>query len=364
MSKRGLPLLPVKIALACAVSGALVSCEKKPQAEQAERASTPRPAQTAPATPAPLTVAEPAPSAPPASPALAPASAEAAPPSAAVAPEPALPEAKPPAAPIPVVVMPARLAPAGVFFLLRPISFEQAEGVVGLEPGTAVRKTEEGTYEAQGHRFQLSDDQVTNDISVAERAFAADEASQSRLRAALAAPPPSFTQGGLGQAPLAAVKTQEGALGKSGRSTPAAPAGPQLAPEGVFYLLRATSVEVSDGVHGLKPGTAMRKQPDGSYLADGHKVQIPDSDVTNDMQVARQALGADVAAQERLRQASQAGAAAERAAAMAAPSKTTPNRAPARSSSGKSSSGSNLQMSGGLEGSTLQRGGGLGGKSR
>jgi hypothetical protein len=193
---------------------------------------------------------------------------------------------------------------------------------------------------------------VTNEIATAERAFAADEAAQARLRAALLAPPGTLSNASL-SVPKAAATSES-----------MAPAGPQLAPPGVFYLLRATSVEVADGVHGLKPGTPMRKQPDGSYIADGHKVQIPDSDVTNDMQIARQALGADAAAQERVRQSLQAGAAAERAAAAANVPKSSSSGNPTRSSSGRTGSGSNLQLSGGLEGGSLQRGGGLGGKSR
>lgn len=76
-----------------------------------------------------------------------------------------------------------------------------------------------------------------------------------------------------------------------------------FAPEGVFYLVTSASIETSDSVTGLYPGTRVVKQPDGRYLADGYKIAIElrSNQVTNDLRVANRIISAQAADAERRR---------------------------------------------------------------
>jgi hypothetical protein len=77
---------------------------------------------------------------------------------------------------------------------------------------------------------------------------------------------------------------------------PATPA-PELAPEGVFYLVTSARVETTDGIRGLPPGTGVKLVREGIYLTPVGEVPLDPSQLTNDMQRARQARDADRAAQ-------------------------------------------------------------------
>ena len=77
-----------------------------------------------------------------------------------------------------------------------------------------------------------------------------------------------------------------------------------LAPEGVFFVIVATSIETKDGIAGFRPGTRAIKQPDGRYLADGHLVELRADQVTNDLRLASRIAGADQAAQAQIRKTS------------------------------------------------------------
>ena len=83
----------------------------------------------------------------------------------------------------------------------------------------------------------------------------------------------------------------------------ATPPPSHLAPEGVYFLTRAVSVETADGIVGLSPGTQAVRQADGRYLADGHSVELLPSQITNDLRMAQHAAVADQAAQQKIRQA-------------------------------------------------------------
>jgi hypothetical protein len=93
-------------------------------------------------------------------------------------------------------------------------------------------------------------------------------------------------------------------------SAPPAPAPPQLAPEGVFYLIAAARVETDSGVHGLPPGTGVKRVRPGIYLTPYGEVPLADAQLTNDMNVARAARDAAMSEQAALRNRSAADAAA------------------------------------------------------
>jgi hypothetical protein len=129
-----------------------------------------------------------------------------------------------------------------------------------------------------------------------------------------------------------------------------APREPRLAPEGTFFLLRQRSVETSDGILGLKPGTMVKRQPNGKYLAEGQTLELRPDEITNDLDIAAQAAGADARTQAALRQRTpqaQPPPPAPAATASAAPASTPPPPArtnaappppPQRSALGTSSS--------------------------
>lgn len=101
-----------------------------------------------------------------------------------------VPSTPPPATPEPVAVTtpaPNYFAPDGVYFLLEPTSVETPEGVSGLKPGTRLQRIGSGKYSTSGHEIALRDDQVTNDLRIAQRIAGADAAAQAALRRAMAA---------------------------------------------------------------------------------------------------------------------------------------------------------------------------------
>jgi hypothetical protein len=110
----------------------------------------------------------------------------------------------------------------------------------------------------------------------------------------------------------------------AGTSAAATPEPPQFAPPGVFYLLASTSIETDAGVFGLKPGTQVVKQTDGSFIGEGHKLQLTPAQITNDLRVVRKVMAADDQAQNALRMRQQQAAAQRAAAAAATPAAVTP----------------------------------------
>jgi len=95
---------------------------------------------------------------------------------------------------------------------------------------------------------------------------------------------------------------------------PATPAPPppvakRLAPEGTFFLLVKKSAETPDGIFGFKPGTLVKKEADGSYTAEGHKLEVQAHEMTNDLDLAARYAGADAQRQAALRQAAAVAAA-------------------------------------------------------
>ena len=117
----------------------------------------------------------------------------------------------------------------------------------------------------------------------------------------------------------------------------ATPAPKRLAPDGTFFLLVKKSVETSDGIIGLAPGTKIRQQSDGRYSADGRFLELKSSEITNDLDIAARYAGADARAQSAIKESLQAQATAPKAGAptstagaapassAAAASRTTPN---------------------------------------
>ena len=100
----------------------------------------------------------------------------------------------------------------------------------------------------------------------------------------------------------------------------ATPAPPTLAPEGVFFLTQAVTVETSDGIAGLPRGTKVVRQPDGSFIGGGHTVRLRPEQMTNDLALAARLANSDAAAQAALRQAAAARKPATPVAATAAQS--------------------------------------------
>jgi hypothetical protein len=90
----------------------------------------------------------------------------------------------------------------------------------------------------------------------------------------------------------------------------ATPAPKRLAPDGMFFLVVKKSVETSDGISGLAPGTQVLRQADGKYVADGHTLALQPSEITNDLDVAARYAGADARAQAAIKQTLQAHATA------------------------------------------------------
>jgi hypothetical protein len=107
--------------------------------------------------------------------------------------------------------------------------------------------------------------------------------------------------------------------------TPVVQSAPrELAPEGVFYLIKAERIETPDGIVGLTPGTGVKLVREGVYLTPSGEAAIPADSLTNDMALARQVMKADREAQAAIKTAvaPQANAVAMNAAA---PSQTPQN---------------------------------------
>jgi hypothetical protein len=108
---------------------------------------------------------------------------------------------------------------------------------------------------------------------------------------------------------------------------PVAATTPQLAPPGVFYLIKAARVETADGVTGLPPGTGVKLLHDDVYLTPAGQARLGAEMLTNDLNIARQARDGDRAAQNAVqaRIASDSAASAARARQTA----TAPSPGPA-----------------------------------
>jgi hypothetical protein len=73
-------------------------------------------------------------------------------------------------------------------------------------------------------------------------------------------------------------------------ATPAPATPSDIAPEGIYFLLAATSIETSDSVVGLKAGQVLHKVSAGVYDANGTKLTLPDGKVTNRLSIERALL--------------------------------------------------------------------------
>jgi hypothetical protein len=88
----------------------------------------------------------------------------------------------------PTPVPEKRLAPEGVFYLIRGKSIETADGIVGIKPGTKVIRQKDGKFLADGQKIALQPAEITNDMDIAARVGNAEALAQVRIRqAALAA---------------------------------------------------------------------------------------------------------------------------------------------------------------------------------
>lgn len=106
---------------------------------------------------------------------------------------------------------------------------------------------------------------------------------------------------------------------------PATPEPNYFAPEGIYFLVTKKSVETSDGITGLRPGTRVLKQEDGSYKTDdGVSVQAAPHEVTNDLRIAQQLVSNDAAASAALRQQAAQWHAAEQASIRPGPTPLPP----------------------------------------
>lgn len=111
---------------------------------------------------------------------------------------------------------------------------------------------------------------------------------------------------------------------KATASAPAATPTParELAPEGVFYLIAAARVETSSSVHGLPPGTGVKRIRPGIYLTPAGELPLAEAQLTNDLAVARaarDAAHAEQSATQQLTAASAASAGQKAKAAASAP---------------------------------------------
>ncbi len=76
-----------------------------------------------------------------------------------------------------------------------------------------------------------------------------------------------------------------------------------FAPPGVYFLVTKASIITENGITGLRPGTRLQQTSPTEYTdAAGHKLVLAANQVTNDLRIAQQVFGADVAAQNSLRQ--------------------------------------------------------------
>ena len=113
------------------------------------------------------------------------------------------------------------------------------------------------------------------------------------------------------ETPDVVASTPAPALPPPPRATPApppvveaaTPAPNYFAPPGVYFLVTKASIETANGITGLRPGTRLQQTGPTDYTdAEGHKLVLAPNQVTNDLRIAQQVAGADLAAQNSLRQ--------------------------------------------------------------
>jgi hypothetical protein len=109
-------------------------------------------------------------------------------------------------------------------------------------------------------------------------------------------------------------------------------------------------VETDAGIIGLSPGTRVTRQNDGKFLAAGSVVELQPHEITNDLDLATRAAGADARAQAAIRQTLAARAAAS-ASGNNAPGSQTPSTSSPASSSESSPPSSSAQPASSLSGS-------------
>jgi serine/threonine protein kinase len=89
------------------------------------------------------------------------------------------------ATPIPVTPAPKRLAPEGVFYVIRHFSTTTDDGLIGINPGTKVKQVKDNgdtLLVTNGQaQFEVSKDDLTNDLDIAYRYAAVDGAAQQQL---------------------------------------------------------------------------------------------------------------------------------------------------------------------------------------
>ena len=85
-------------------------------------------------------------------------------------------------------------------------------------------------------------------------------------------------------------------------SASAAPAAPELAPPGVFFLTAPVSFETADGISRLIPGQRLQLVRPGIYTAGAREVTLRGDQVTNDLAFARIVAEDDARAQSAIRQ--------------------------------------------------------------
>lgn len=127
----------------------------------------------------------------------------------------------PTATPVPTPT-PVRIAPAGVFYLLQSLSITSDDGIMGINEGTKVtlvKDTGKSLLVTDGHtQFEVTQDQVTNDMNVADALTKRDRA----IDAAVAA-------GQLKEKQML-IKAQQDEAAREAKEQPSAPPPPPPAP--------------------------------------------------------------------------------------------------------------------------------------
>ncbi len=95
--------------------------------------------------------------------------------------------------------------------------------------------------------------------------------------------------------------TTEPAIPEAPAPQPVDPA-PEVAPEGVFYLVSWARIETNDGVIGLEPGTCVKLVRPGVYLTPAGEAALDAGQMTNNLGVARRVRDASVAAKAAAKQ--------------------------------------------------------------
>lgn len=116
---------------------------------------------------------------------------ESAPAESTPAPAKATPTPAPTAKPVAAAATPApsatpEMAPPGAYYLIVAARVETADGVVGLTPGTGVKLVRPGVYLSTQGEVKLSDNQVTNNMTLARQAKQQYEAGQAAIKTKIA----------------------------------------------------------------------------------------------------------------------------------------------------------------------------------